>query len=531
LFWDLQSRSGYAVAWDFFARIFTNDFQLNLYYYFWTTFWYIPLLIPLVLLFLGFFHVKNFTRITVLLYFILLVLVFELGDYWHLNSFYKDVSLYSDNVNLLLVNSINKYHPLLFYVSLLLLFVRFIGLLDLSMKTSSQRFYYSLSVPHTSLLFNTTCVIIFTLFLGSWWAVQEGSWGGWWNWDPSEVFGLVVMVFTLNFLHQNFPQGGVTLPLVQTLTSVLLLLCMYTFIQLNFNLVSHNFGLQVSQFTNTAQFFTILLLLYITIIYWTYVRFSRNSNDSILINWDCRLTALVTRRFMFKYLVIFLTTTQLLLSFYPLINDYLWQLVGFNLTITSVNIYLVTPSLLVLTLPLLWRVPTLSTTAILYFVSQGVWFLVFLIIITVKWNIVKIQHLLLVIFILASYLVYDKVFSCWTLLDYSTNVTGSGVVNTRGLTSYNIMPSSLEAATSLFQDSYFLQNAYNFFSSSSSPEINTFTSFANLFSTVQQLSSNPTYKSFLISVFDSSLLHIFSVLLLVGLSLGRLIVRNMLIIF
>ena len=40
--------------------------------------------------------------------------------------------------------------------------------------------------------------------MGGLWAYQEGSWGGWWDWDISEVFGLFIyLVFST---LQPYPQ-------------------------------------------------------------------------------------------------------------------------------------------------------------------------------------------------------------------------------------------------------------------------------------------------------------------------------------
>ena len=42
------------------------------------------------------------------------------------------------------------------------------------------------------------------LLLGCWWAQQEISWGGWWNWDPIELIALMVFILSLTIMHTNY---------------------------------------------------------------------------------------------------------------------------------------------------------------------------------------------------------------------------------------------------------------------------------------------------------------------------------------
>ena len=43
--------------------------------------------------------------------------------------------------------------------------------------------------------------IFSALFLGSLWAYQEISWGGWWNWDMVEIINFFFFFLLLFFLH------------------------------------------------------------------------------------------------------------------------------------------------------------------------------------------------------------------------------------------------------------------------------------------------------------------------------------------
>jgi cytochrome c biogenesis factor len=89
-------------------------------------------------------------------------------------------SLYGEHINILLKNSVNKIHPLLLYSSSYIFFLS-LPLIFFSKRTK----HLYLEVYSTIFVFNqlkqVLVFILVALFLGSWWALQEGSWGGWWN--------------------------------------------------------------------------------------------------------------------------------------------------------------------------------------------------------------------------------------------------------------------------------------------------------------------------------------------------------------
>ena len=168
-------------------------------------------------------------------------------EYWF-NCLYI-INTNSELLNSLLQNSINKFHPALLYTSLLWLII-------LRLYPGKGLFYFTDICGTYGRSFYLLVVLIYTMWLGSWWALQEGSWGGWWDWDPSEVFGLVIILIYLsvihalkNFIHKYKYQFYFTIIMNG-------LLIVYVLIQLNFDAVSHNFGTRTNLFIN---FFTILL--------------------------------------------------------------------------------------------------------------------------------------------------------------------------------------------------------------------------------------------------------------------------------
>jgi hypothetical protein len=167
---------------DTLSRVSTSDFFINNYYYIWTIFWYIPIFVITVYLLVSYF--SNHLKIKVLVLLIITVFILNLSeviDYWYLNTYAIDVKFHGEFINNLLTNSINKYHPLILYLSISLLYSFILYSLNLIVcfDLLSHQKGYQLSFNryvHSTIYFN-----YIALALGSWWALQEGSWGGWWN--------------------------------------------------------------------------------------------------------------------------------------------------------------------------------------------------------------------------------------------------------------------------------------------------------------------------------------------------------------
>lgn len=170
------------------------------------------------------------------------------------NLYQSSISYTSFQYNLLLVNPLNRYHPFLLYMSIIITsssVLVFTTVLTYS-KFLYQRYITNLVRLSLKLGFLFT---IFSLFLGSWWALQEGTWGGWWNWDPSEVFGLLYFIFYITFVHETRFSNLHYKSKARSLINLFLIKWVYFFIQINFKIVSHNFGLQFIFFFNNLFFF------------------------------------------------------------------------------------------------------------------------------------------------------------------------------------------------------------------------------------------------------------------------------------
>jgi hypothetical protein len=160
---------------DIYSRTQLNDSSVNLLYFFWTHFFYLPLLffILLNLIHVFAYSVPKISNVLAV-YTVILLTYYAISNYYSLNT--AEAVIYNtSSFNLLLSNPTNKYHPLLFYLTslaILLLFYR----IPQTNYLFANNFY---TKNNLTLTITITYLLVLTLYLGSWWALQEGSWGGW----------------------------------------------------------------------------------------------------------------------------------------------------------------------------------------------------------------------------------------------------------------------------------------------------------------------------------------------------------------
>lgn len=320
----LYPLSGSGIFWDWSSRLRQNDTTLQFHHFFWTTFTYLG---PFFLIQTYSTTTALFPRHRLIILTPLLVYLVEVQDYLFVNLYYGEISNNYWSFNLLLTNNLNKYHPHLFYAStwsllLLLIYQRYNAYLQ------TPTFILTESIKKVrELTYFTGLLNSFALFLGSWWAFQEGTWGGWWNWDPSEVLGLLVLLITLLISHKVQNYLSTWSLLQKTFVGVILFLWVYFFTQLNFDLVSHNFGNRFTFFfVNTLFYLDMLVLLTLNLILFGLVnlRLVRSLKLSRIAN-ECFKGNLV-------WLPTLTITWALLVlgSFHPLFNYFLWQYFSVN---------------------------------------------------------------------------------------------------------------------------------------------------------------------------------------------------------
>lgn len=331
---------------DSLTRIDLNLPYYNSLYFLWTNLDYIYLyfiaFIYLMLLFS--FRLNCLKNYTILMPSVFMFTVW-VALYAASNSNYSQFSDYSNNTNLLLFNSINKYHPLLLYaptVTLVFLAINYSRSADIQ----KARVYFN----KVSIYWITALVTItVTMYAGSWWAYQEGSWGGWWAWDSSETFGLLILLFLLGLAHVNFFFKKVKLTKYYYHVIIVFILLNYLVLQLNFGITSHNFGLKDSSDSTIIDYYTNLVILLfgasaLVVYRYTYKSLARSFSKKFKIK--------------FNYYV-FLIAIPIFTSLAPLLTDLLWKLYEINTINFNSNYYLL--SSLIVTIIFQWfNYPTIS---------------------------------------------------------------------------------------------------------------------------------------------------------------------------
>lgn len=164
---------------------------------------------------------------------------------------------------------------------------------------------------------------------------------GWWNWDASEVLGLIVSLICLTNIHSLYSTNNIFQNNERFFILILLFILTYFFIQLNFDLISHNFGSKFTHFFNNSLFFmeTLLMLTFALYLYIQLLYYSR-AQCLILINFRYN-TLLYKWLFVFNMYLVF--SIILISSFIPLFNYFFWN----YLKLDSFNFYIPIHTLLI----------------------------------------------------------------------------------------------------------------------------------------------------------------------------------------
>lgn len=314
---------------NFLNKVFLNEFFLNNTYFLWISLWYIPIFIILILWGLSTFH-RNISFLkSLLLYLIGITLMVSYFTYINCTFQTHTHSFFPDDFNNLLLNSINKLHPFLLYTCLLVFFWKFLSFSNLIVN-SKQKDFYILS-NSLKIFSNSAFFAALTLLLGSWWALQEGSWGGWWNWDFSEVFGLVIFIKLVTFFHIKVYLKSLNFFKLFFYFAVILLITYYLMIQINFTYVSHNFGFRSSKFLSTNIFLNVVFLCLTCCFYYFYLVLKKITLD-LSSGVHCNLL------FMNFYLGILLNINFLfIISLLIIVNDFFWNNVHINIFNYQIN--------------------------------------------------------------------------------------------------------------------------------------------------------------------------------------------------
>jgi len=245
---------GTLVLVDFVTRFNLNDAFVSSLYVMWVFLYYLATFFfssAFVYLYLQ-YNTLCFLNLVYILPLILIYLSYtvELFDFTSFNFNLPTSVLPDMGVNILLTNMLNRYHPFIFYASA----INISGCLLVLIFLKNRNVSYRLLSLKTEILvrsnFWTLVLSFLALYLGAWWANQEGNWGGWWASDSSEMFGMHFLTISLIFLHSKTVASEHDRHLTWGIVFLNSSFAFYYFLQINYELVSHNFGAKFFFFFN-----------------------------------------------------------------------------------------------------------------------------------------------------------------------------------------------------------------------------------------------------------------------------------------
>lgn len=477
-------------------RLNPNDAYVSTYYFWWTNLTYLPLFFFTILLITHYasYAVRKAPQ-AALVPVLLALYSTELLDHLPLNVCDASSVYGSYGANTLLTNTLNRYHPLVFYTSTLTLTST---LLLFSLRVYSRaRFARSLGLrSYLGSLWQSTKVNLIALWMGSWWALQEGTWGGWWNWDPSETFGLLVTFSALVITHNAATYLSVRNLFTKLLIMWLLVLVSYFFIQLNFDLVSHNFGSKFFFFFNNNLFFLESLLALTTVLFtWSYSTWARSVTSSIYIPTQPNL--LHNNGIVLRITPLFIACYWVFWSYRPLVNYFLWNFLGvnvFNFETSLQPIHLMGSTIL-----LMWLYsahPYAQTAIIIYNFMTLNWLWTFILVLLLSSRI-SILHSLVPLLTLLNSTLFGTDLIFWVFsTEYDYRVLGSSIELSSFFT---LSPdsSAWESVHAHNTPSSRNSNEWNLFTISNAPAVNYFSlpltqSFLSNFYSLGSLYVSPT---------------------------------------
>ncbi len=154
-------------------------------------------------------------------------------------SIYNSNYFLGANLNTNLLNGLMLVHPpLLYYLYSTYLYMCIY-------VTVFKKNYLFLNKKNSFLMVQLVLIALTTLLLGSWWAEQELSWGGWWSWDLVELLLLNLCIYTIYLCHFFYPNNNNVIfdfKFLQTTTVLFNCVVLSIFI-VRFNIINsiHNF--------------------------------------------------------------------------------------------------------------------------------------------------------------------------------------------------------------------------------------------------------------------------------------------------
>lgn len=436
---------------DHYNRFISHDFIVNTFYYFWTNFWFLLPFVLVKIIFISGLQILKF-NIKYILYCLFIILYSTIVfHYWCFNFTGLLDVFYYEAKNILLTNSINKYHPMIFYLTLNSLTIKYFNYTFSNYKQcQSQKYkFVSLQTYYVFYLLNITI----TLILGGWWALQEGSWGGWWNWDPSEVFGLLIMLICIYNVHSNYSYKSHNTVFKSTHIQILIVVLVYLFIQLNFDLVSHNFGTRIHQFLNSYYSYLVGLTVINVLVYFNFIQIVLKTFNKISLKTQNTNTILT--------LLLWATVFLLFASFIELLVNFTWLLFNTNNFNFTTNLSRVVFLILTLVIILFYNLSIFNLITLLVF-SYIFGPIKFILVSCIYFYHVNFQHKLIYFWVINTLLYNNQTISEWIYT--SSNILNYTILNltTQNYTTLKLNSIYIETISSFLVNNRFIDYVWGF---------------------------------------------------------------------
>ena len=514
--------SGYSSVLDSTVRVYNSGPFVESNYFWWTSLTYLPAYFFLVLFCTLALTQPVFSTVRVLTLAPLLILYLtELQDFTPLSVIDQNLSYGNCSLNSLLTNGLNKYHPLIFYVSVVVFLTSSLNWAAYSIAKAPFSVPISLSwlvKEHEK----ATLVNLIALFLGSWWALQEGTWGGWWNWDSSETFGLEVSLVVLVARHSPARVLFNTSMLIRHSLLTFLFISSYFFIQLNFELVSHNFGSKFFFFFNNNLFsLEMIFILFIWFCnlaqFWQRISLSRTLLGKTVFP-PSSVTTTGNRYHPIKLTLWVTVLSWIFWSYRPLLNYFSWNFLGINVLNSENSLQSVSFAFALLALTCFYRSTQFVYLGVfLHLTHLTNWLWIFIFVVRSA-SLLGLSHLALCGFSLFAFTISEvSVYNCFTVSPYSPFMVSSAPVLAVD-TSLTLDALTIEISRNDSTLLNRLSQNWNLLTASNVPSINFFSLVVEHLDLKNHYNLGSSYSTILL-VLDLVALSVLPICFFVGLSL------------
>jgi hypothetical protein len=327
---------------DLFTKLNLNENIVNLFFIFWTNYWFLFIFFMFINI-INWIHFYNYySNIYIyLIVFFFLPYTGEIFDFYLSSYLLSFLNINLFNINFLLLNNLNKYHPFILYTSAA--YILFLLYFFLFFQISNFNYFKNFFCFKTqiNLVWCNLNLIVSALYLGSWWALQESSWGGWWNWDASETLGLLIFFFIIRIIHSTNVINFYIF--FQYLSSILIFLIIlaYFFIQLNFEFTSHNFGIKFFFFFSNNTFLIESIRFNLFIIFFLITKlFTLIHRNLFFFKYQDIFNLKILYKNYIIILISILILKSLIVSFSFLWNFFSWNFLYLNISNSEVELKL-----------------------------------------------------------------------------------------------------------------------------------------------------------------------------------------------